>query len=230
MALLNSCSVLETLIDFEPVQKLDPAVYYKNNMCFDYDGKKFCGVGVVEETDRMRLKITTGNKIDKFVLTTCHREISTDEPDKGLFRKNGVVRVNIRPTLEFGKACPYYFGAFGKRGKHSWGIVYVRDLSYDLEARVYCNGGMRDAFGAFICESRQNLIQKLVFKEPIALARPTNGPAQRKSDCPELKLSEDKKTLEYKTPNRECLYGIIGLKSLKAFQLFTVGYEQLTVE
>jgi len=221
--LLAGCSLFPS----ESKQKLSPLVYYKNDMCFSHDKGQFCGVGVIPQEDKTRIRINTKNDIDKFILTTCHREIDTDNPDKGLRRKNGIVNLDIVPTVEKNRACPYYFGSFNREGKHSWGIVAIKSAAYQLTAKAFCNGEISDVEGVFICQSKEGLLQKIIFDEEVILTKPVNGPAQRKSDCPPLKLSDNQKTLEYITPNRECLYGIIGKKSLKSMQLYTVGYEQL---
>ena len=198
-------------------------------MCFEHDDKKLCGVGVIAEKALSKLKIKVVNKIDKFVLTTCHREIDIDEPDKGIFRRNGRMRYIIRPTIERDRGCPFYFATFGKNGKHSWGILAIKSDKYLLKANLFCNGSFTKVEGVAICQSRENLLQKIVFEEPVIAAKPTNGPAQRKEDCPVLALAKDGFTLEYKNPNRECLYGFIGRKSGKEFQFYTVGYERLKV-
>ena len=216
-----------TLFPSEPKQKLNPLVYYKNDMCFSYGDGSFCGVGVIPQEDKTRLRINTKNDIDKFILTTCHREVDTDNPDKGLRRKNGIVNVEIDPTVEKNRACPYYFGSFNREGKHSWGIVAIKSAAYQLKAKAFCNGETSSIEGVFICQSKEGLMQKIVFDEPVIITKPVNGPAERKDDCPVLSVSENKKVLEYINPSRECLYGIIGKESKKAMQLYTVGYEEL---
>jgi hypothetical protein len=78
-----------------------------------------------------------------------------------------------------------------------------------------------------MCQSKEGLMQKIVFDEPVIITKPINGPAERKEDCPTLTISENKKVLEYINPSRECLYGIIGIETKKSMQLYTVGYEEL---
>lgn len=227
LVLLFFCGIVSCAS--EPVQKLSPAVYYKNDMCFWHLGKKFCGVGVIQEKEEMFLTMDTHNNIDTFMLTTCHREIDTANPDKGLRRKNGIVTMQITPTLERGKACPYYFASFNREGKHSWGAVAIQTPEFKLQAKAMCNGGVDNAEGVYICQSREGLLQKIIFSEPVKITKAINGPAQRDEDCPDLKLSEDKRTLDYITPNRECLYGFIGEKTNHKFKLYTIGYEEIVV-
>ena len=235
-----------------PVQKLNPATYYVNDICFTYETgetktekrrghfrnrrrtskkikKTFCGVGVLPFADKYKLEINSEAKLDMFAITTCHREKTTHNADKGIFRKDGRIKIEFVPTVEKNRACPLYVGAFSRAGKHAWGVVAMESPAYQLQAKVFCNGETFDANGVAICQSRTGLMQKLVFPEPIKITKPINGPADRKEDCPELKASNSGHTIEFKIPNRECLYGIIGKKSYKAFQFYTIGYEELVV-
>lgn len=248
--LLMGCSNLS----FDTPQKLNPAIFYKNDICFEYESDekekirdneedtfgfptysyrnkkvKVCGVGVLPYREKVKLKVDAFNKIDKFVLTTCHRDIDTDEPDKGIFKKNGIVKVNYKPTVEKGRACPIYVAAFNRKGKHAWGTLAMENPAFKLQATLYCNGQVGKYNGVAICQSREDLIQKIVFEEPVKIIKPVDGPAERKESCPELKTSSSERVVEFRLPTRECLYGFIGKKSLKAFKLYTVGYEQLIV-
>lgn len=218
-----------TLFPKEAAHKLDPLVYYKNDMCFSYEGGSFCGVGVIPQEDSTKIRVNAKADIEKFVLTTCHREIDTDNPDKGLRRKDGIVYLDIQPTIEKNRACPYYFGSFNREGKHARGIVAIRSPAYQLTAKVNCNGEVADATGVFVCQSKEGLTQKITFNERVVVGPPVKGPAQRSEPCPQLVPTSSGKVIEYNTPPRECLYAIVGVESKKAMQLYTVGYEQLII-
>jgi len=237
-------------------QKLNPAVYYKNDICFSYDkdtkkhGKirsffrnrrrrvfrqnrnktkvLFCGVGVLPHQESYNLVIDSFNKLNFFAMNTCHREITTENPDRGIFKQNGIHKISYNPTVEQGKACPLYIGAFNKTGRHGWGIVAFEHPNFQLESILHCNGDKEDTGGTSICQSREGLLQKITFKEPVKAAPPVNGPAQRKEDCPVLS-SKDSKTFNFIMPPRECVYGFIGLESGKEHKFYTIGYEQLIV-
>jgi len=232
-----------------PIQKLNPTVYYQNDICFSYGIKTikkrkgrfsrrnrtvstkttFCGVGVLPYKDKYELEINTNTKLDMFAITTCHREQTTNNADKGIFRKNGRIKVDFTPSLEKSRACPLYVGAFSRVGKHAWGVVAMESPAYQLQADIKCNGEQFKSNGVAICQSRNGLIQQITFPEPVKMAAPVDGPADRKAPCPKLTLSKSGRVLEFKMPNRECLYGFIGRKSYKAFQFYTIGYEQLIV-
>lgn len=242
-----------------PDQRLNPAVYYKNDICFTYerdvdkhgeaktwyrnrtkrqfrlfkkDKKRqeitMCGVGVLPHDDKYDLKINHVAKLNFFAMNTCHREITTENPDKGIFKKDGQYYVDYKPTLELGRACPLYVAAYNRTGKHGWGILAFENPRFQLEATVHCDGDVIDFNGVSICESRYGLLQKITFPEEVIAARPVDGPAERKEPCPEI-TSKDGKTFEFVMPKRECVYGFIGKTSLKKHQFYTVGYEELVV-
>ena len=72
--LINSCSTTQ--------QKLNPATYYKNDMCFQYNDYEFCGVGVLPNKENYEIKVKSHGKLNFFSIITCHREDTTENPDK----------------------------------------------------------------------------------------------------------------------------------------------------
>lgn len=250
LTLVTGCS------SFAPEQRLNPAVYYKNDICFSYgrDVQKhgevrswtrnkirrvferrdrtqiieFCGVGVLPSDDRYNIKISHNSKLDFFAMNTCHREVTTESPDRGIFKKDGVHYINYQPTLELGRACPLYVAVYNREGKHGWGIIAFENEKFKMPSKVSCNGDVIDFNGVSICESRHGLLNKIEFDEEVIAAKPVNGPVERDDECPSLP-SKDGKTFEFTMPKRECLYGFIGKKSKQWHQFYTIGYEQLVV-
>ena len=238
-----------------PVQKLNPAVYYKNDICFSYEkpttkkvgvvrtffrnnrrikreNKKnritFCGVGVLPYQETYKIKVESFAKINLFAMTTCHREITTENPDDGIFRKNGIVNIEYNPTVEKGKACPLYVAAYNRQGKHAWGVIALEHPRYGMAAEVRCNGDKYSANGVSICQAREGLLQEISFLEEVKPVAPVNGSADRKKPCPEL-LTKDNKNFKFSMPPRECVYGFIGKTSRMVHKLYTVGYEEFIV-
>lgn len=261
MKLLISLILLFSIIGCTttpPDQRLNPAVYYKNDICFTYErdvnkhgeaktwyrnrtkrqflsrNKKqtieFCGVGVLPHDTSYDLKINHIAKLDFFAMNSCHREVTSENSDKGIFKKDGQIYVDYKPTLELGLACPLFIAAYNREGRHGWGILVFENPKYTLESTVHCNGDVIDFNGVSICESRVGLLQKITFPEEVIITRPVNGAADRKEDCPDLATSSiDGKTFEFVMPSRECIYGFIGKTSKKKHQFYTVGYEELVV-
>lgn len=250
MVLLTGC------LATAPVQKLNPAIYYKNDICFSYEKpnseKKgfirtffrngrdrsarvetenriiFCGVGVLPYEETYKIKIDSFAEINLFAMTTCHREVTTENPDDGIFKKNGVVNIEYTPTVEKGKACPLYIAAYNKEGRHAWGIVALENPKFNLSAEVSCNGEKYTANGVSICQSREGLLQEINFPEEVKPVKPVNGSADRTENCPELPTT-DNKNFKFAMPTRECIYGFIGKTSGKIHKFYSVGYEEFVV-
>lgn len=215
----------------QPIQKLNPEVYYKNDLCFSYKKQgieSFCGVGVVPHKEEYKIKVKSKGKANLFMMTTCHREITSENPDKGLFKKDGVVKISYKPGLEKGKACPLFISSYDRKGRHGWGMVALEDPRFSLKAKVRCNGVDSDSNGVSACQSKVGLLQSITFEDDVKQLDPVNGSAQREKDCPQLRLINGKKVL-FSIPPRECIYGFISKKNRKVHKLYTIGYEEIIV-
>ena len=192
---------------------------------------KFCGVGVLPNEASYKLKVVSHGKLNFFSLMTCHEEDTSENPDRGIFKRNGEVKINYKPTLERGMACPLYVSAYNKKQRHAWGILAFEHPRYQLQALLQCNGFAYMANGVSICQSREGLIQEITFSEPVKRVRPVEGAGDRKKPCPELTLKNGSTdtTFLFEIPGRECIYGFIGLDSGKIHQMYTVGYEDIIV-
>lgn len=248
--MVNSC----TLFPSAP-QRLDPAIYYKQDICVTYEtgeiekAKKFfkryktgryrrtknkkktvsfCGVGVLPFMDTYKMRVDSHGALNFFALTSCHEENTSENPDSGWFKKKGRVSFTYSPTLEQGKACPLYISAYNKKQKHGWAILAFEHKRYQLPMKYFCNGYELDTLGVSICQSREGLIQKVVFEEEVKPLKPVNGAADRKADCPVI-APKDATEYTFKLPPRDCIYGFIGKTSKKIHKMYSVGYEEIIV-
>jgi len=191
----------------------------------------FCGVGVLPYMDHYKLTVPGGKKVAMFTIRSCHEEATTENPSKGLRKYKDFIDIEYTPTVERGEACPMYLSMYKKNQKYSTALVVFEHPDYQLDATLYCNGFVSQQHGVSICQSREGLLQRIDFDEPVAIGDPVNGPADRSKDhlnCPKLPLTKDKKSTGlFLQPNRECIYPIIGLKSGKIHQFYTVGYENI---
>jgi len=236
-------------------QKLNPEVYYKNDICFKYTVDKddtdihwgsfqgynrtarrrlgkieysWCGVGVLPHRDSYDIEVTSYGKLNLFTMTTCHREDTSENPDDGIFRRNGQIKINYKPALEKGRACPLYISAYNRKQKHAWGILAFDNPRFKLKSKHECNGKKYPANGVSICHSREGLLQRIEFENEVLQIKPTQGGAEKKEPCP-LLPTKDNKIFEYKMPSRECIYGFIDKKTKQVAQHYTSGYEELIV-
>lgn len=240
----------------QSVQKLNPLVYYKNDLSFEYKlskeqkknlpeflsrfGKQkyrkrliksdvitFHGVGTLPYAKDYNFKVIGFAKFDYFSATSCHEELVSNDRNSW-FKKNGETDLSYAPTLERGKNCPLFIATYSKTQKHGFGLLVFEDPRYKLKAELHCNGYLLKTNGVSICQSKMGLLQKIVFDEEVHLLDPVKGAAERRNPCPEIKIT-DGKSFEYLIPARECVYGFIGKKSREIHQHHTVGYENIIV-
>ena len=233
-------------------QELDPKVYYKRDICFKlkdskdsrfekflnrfksrkYRKKKlddgevlYCGIGVLPELDTYYIDVIADNSLDRLEMTSCHEDVVLNDGDTV---KKGIAEITYIPTIEKGEACPINFGGFSRKKKHSFGATLFEHNSLQLEATIFCNGYETRAKGVGACQSKEQLIQKIVFNEPVYVTDPVNGTAQRDKDCPQL-FEDGITESTFLLPNRDCIYTFIGQKSKKILRFHTYGYEEQIV-
>lgn len=209
-------------------QKLDPAIYYRKDMCFESGDTEFCGVGVLPYQEKYEIKVKSYGKLNFFSINTCHREDTTENPDDGIFRINGNTKIKFVPLIEKEGDCPMYVSAYNKNAKHAWGFIAFEHPNYKLKATVLCNGKIKNYNGVSTCSSREGLKQKIVFGSKVDISKGIAGPSQRNKPC-SLITSKDGKSFEFKMPNRECRYAFIDRETKQLHTLYTIGYEDIII-
>ena len=204
-----SCSELQ--------MKLSPEVFYRNDLQIN----QIFGSGTVPNAKEYPFNITSYSDMDLLTVTTCHREYSAQPKAK-------TASYVYRPQLEEHYFCPVYFSAYNREGRTSFGLVIPENPKHTQEAILECNGKIKSHKGIAICESRAGLKQKISFPEKMLPAKPVNGPAERKEDCPVIAPNATQ-VWEFSLPNRECLYQWKNSSTGATFQLYTIGYEQIIV-
>lgn len=207
--------------------QLDPATFYRHDLCFKVKDQKFCGVGVLPYQDKYEIEVRNDGQLNYFSVTTCHREETSENPDSGIFRAEGKTEIKYYPKLEKDKTCPMYVSVYNRTARHSWGMIAFENPRFQLEAIIHCNGTIKKYKGVSICQSREDLIQRIEFDEAVTVSKGISGPAQRDKDCPELKRI-DEKTFEFNLPYRECRYAFKGKDKIHTF--YGIGYEEIVIK
>lgn len=214
--LLSACSNLP--------QVLDAASYYKRDMQITVNGLKAEGALVVPRSDSYALDIQAQGVLDLFTLQSCHRETSEENAGQpGIFGDKKRIQLTYHPVnaIENVSDCPLELGGYEKaQGRHSWGFIDFEDPSLTLPAKIKCNGTGAGAVGVSVCQSRQGLIEQIVFQEKVGLAK------QPDPKCPDLPVS-DGMTFQFKMPLGQCIYVFKGASGLH--RLTTLGYEKILI-
>jgi len=79
---LNNLNLKQPVI----LTRIDGHACWVNNVAMEMSGLNIKADPLVE---KYKLKIDAKAKLNFFAMTTCHREDTTENPDKGIFKKKG---------------------------------------------------------------------------------------------------------------------------------------------
>lgn len=201
-----------------PVQKLNPAIYYRHDLRVKVNDKKFNGIGVIPlaKDNRYKLEIEAPGKMDLLIIATCAGELP-----KEMVGYDYETTISMSDDFELRDSCLLRIEALeDKKGRHSWGIFDFQTKEETVPATMYCNGNKREVVGVDICESKEKLWQKIVFKEQMELATIDDRCSLGKNVGSEF---------EFRMPNRECVYYFRELHGTEVFRLTLIGYEEILV-
>lgn len=213
----------------QQTKKLNPLVYYERDLRFEEDDIKFTGIGVLPFKDKYKIKVKGYGKLNVFTYDNCHRNRKSENPDDGIFHKNGKTTINYEPNeVEKSRQCPLYVTSYNKEGKHATGIIYFENPRFKLKAKMICNGVTKHFNGTGACQANEKSIQKIFFDKAVLVSKPANGNSERNVPCQELKRL-DEKTFEFNLSNRECNYIIEEKETKLRMILNTVGSEDFII-
>jgi len=201
-------------------------VYYSKSIKFDVEstaGKfSFVGSGVIEQSGKLKITVYPSGNADLISVSSCHREMRLEDPDKKFFDKGYSFELDPIDGLESGRSCPIEIGVYDKKkGKNAWGYLAVKNKKYQMAANVKCNGSVKDQVGTSVCQSRSGLIQEYYFKdivEPVFTpqCKIASGPGQR---------------FTFPLPSGPCtVYFIDVLNSQNLHQANLFGYDEVLLK
>lgn len=225
LILLTSLSACGSYV--KPAFKLDPYVYYRNDLCVSLrGGPEACGVATFPNRSIYEIQVHVSTDTVLLSLRSCHEE-TTYVP-----KRRTTTFYRHRP-LDPIIACPIFITAYDKFNNHKTAFITFENFKYKLKATWKCNGEVKDVKGVSVCQAREGLLQRVYFNEQVEIGEPVNGPATRLQEtepCEEITTTWDKKSTKLFTMSpRECIYPVIGIKSGEMHQLYTVGYEAFIV-
>lgn len=165
-----ACSTSET------IRKQETNLYYEKDIKFSINGTKYTGSAVVELMDKYKITVYPEGKADFISLTSCHREIRTQDPDKKMFEKGYTFEVSPS-ELEANLSCPLELAVLEKnKGRNAWGAIVIKTQRASMQAEILCNGEKTISKGVSYCQSRKGLIQEYKFnREVIVVTIPECG-------------------------------------------------------
>lgn len=145
-----------------------PELHYLKDIKFEVDsnGVKsvFNGSGVVGPAEKMIITVFPKDDADLISITSCHREMRIENPDKKFFDKGYKFDISPVDGLESGRSCPIEIGVYEKRkGRYQWAFLAIKNKKFQMQADVKCNGSVKKTFGTSVCQSRTTLIQEYYF-------------------------------------------------------------------
>lgn len=193
--------------------KLEPAVYYERDLRMEVNDQEFRGFGVIDHAIHYKMKLKASGDHDQLFIGTCNRNHEVED-EGGKYKYTYTPLQDIETRAE----CSIHITSLDLKGKHGWGFLAVEDPErYKLNAYVKCNGEEGMNGGVSMCQSKESLIQEIVFSEPVVVA-----PSEK---CP-MPSQPGSKKFRYKMPNRECAYLFRDPDSGHEHLHYTIGYEQ----
>ena len=192
------------------------------------DGVWYIGFGLPEPQKSYMIEIEPpGDKIDRLIITTCHRQDVIDKPDNvGWLKKSVLYSYSNDSEVEGNRTCPMHIYALEEKSRAlGFGFLdFVDNRSeYDLSLRAQCNGKESFFKGRGFCQSAMDLIQVLNFYEPVIVS-----PLSQSPECLVFD-SKPQKVFEFKMPKGACTYQFVskyksknGLRSRLRFYTFGV--------
>lgn len=182
-------------------------------MKFAVTGKECRGTCVVEYNTKgyYVLKMESRHKHEYLSINTCAR----DEP----FEKEGRTYKYIYKPMGIEKLsnCPVFVSSYNRKEKNDHAVFAIRDDRFKLKANQVCNGKEKNDIGVGICQTKEGLIQEVMFDEPVKIARFCND---------KYIFRSNNRYFRYNMPNRICKTVFRAIKSKKQYLLITIGYEE----
>lgn len=206
-----------------PEPKLHSAeTFYRRDMLIEVDGKTYPGYGVLPLRDEYNFKVTTKHDMDRFLATSCHRQIVEEKVgDTGWFSKKATYKFTFKRAsgVEQSDPCPLQLVGSADSNEHSFGFLEFQTSADTLPAVLECDGWKNTYNGVSVCQAKKGLVQKISFQTPVRTAFD--------SGC-ELPIPSDKKNFVYEIPRGRCVM-VFCNEQRQCHRLTTIGYDEAWV-
>ncbi len=203
-------------------QQLRPDLFYQRDVRMRVNGESFQGVGVPLPSSRYRIEVSGAGKIDLVTFTSCGREFKYEPKTSGWFSQGNTYTYDFTPlqSIEDRTTCALDVGIYEKvGGRHGWGLIEF-ETDETVPATVFCNGEVKVFGGVSVCQSREGLIQKIVFDRKVK-----HSPDEKR--CDNFKTT-DEITFENVLPKGECNYQFCD-RDGNCHKHVSLGYESILI-
>ncbi len=220
LSISNSGCVSQSVL----MQKAE--LHYLKDIKFEVESNgiktTFNGSGVVEPAPKMTITVFPKDDADLISITSCHREMRIENPDKNFFDKGYKFEISPVDGLESGRSCPIEIGVYEKRkGRYQWAFLAIKNKKFQMPADVKCNGAVKKTVGTSVCQSRTILVQEYYFDRVVE--------AVFEDKC-KLKNNSGQR-FTFQIPSGPCtVYFIDALNSQNIHQANLFGYDEILLK
>lgn len=160
---LSSCGLFQ-----KELHSLNADDTYKYNLIVEVNDTRYEGIGVLPPSDSYKIEVDPPGKINRITFRTCHREIVADKQGGGW--KDYEYIFNPIKGIEDSSACGLKITVFEeKKRRNALARFAFEDVrpEYNVIANSTCNGKVDQKKAVSICQSSQNLLQKIEFPFPM---------------------------------------------------------------
>lgn len=197
---LSGCISLDT----KPSEPLEEK-FYLYDLKMKVNDLWYVGFGMPNKSadSKYRIEIEPpGSKIDRLIITTCHRQDVIDKPDSiGWSNKSVLYDYSNVMDIESTRTCPMTISAIEEKSrKVAFGFLDFIDSrsEYDLGAKSQCNGKLSYFKGRGYCQSAADLVQVIEFYEDVIVT-----PASQGENC-QIFSAKPQRRFEFKMPKGLC--------------------------
>lgn len=195
----------------------------------------FVGFALPQKTIDSKYRILIeppGDKIDRLIITTCHRQDVIDKPGNlGWLRTGVLYDYSNDGEIEKKRTCPMHIYALEEKTRRvGFGFIDFQDNrpEYDLSMQSNCNGKTQYFIGRGFCQSAENLTQSFIFPERVIVS-----PLSQRPECL-IFDSSPKEKFEFKMPQGFCTYQFVSKRKhangeRMKLRVFTYGVNEVPV-
>jgi len=188
---------------------------YRKGLQMQVNDRIGTGMMTVPIAKTLEITIQIPQKAEILRLSTCHREESV-EKSGWRDRTSHTWKIKLIEGIETIGECPIRIDALDVDGESSWGFIDL--VNEDLSSTLQCNGIISWPKGVSVCQSREGLLQRIIFPGDTEGETISEG-------CPQPEPLKTKPGYNVPTGKGMCVYLFMDKDSGDFHRLTTFGYD-----